>query len=142
LSLEEIELRRKRFGVNVLPQPPRIALWQRLVFQLIHFFAVMLWVAGILAILAGMPQLGSAIFIVILLNALFAFLQEYRAERASDRLRELLPRRVTVMRGGERESIDAIDLVPDDVVILSAGDRVSAICAWTRSMVYQSIHRL
>ena len=126
LSLEEIELRRKHFGFNLLPRPPRVPLWQRLVSQLVHFFAVMLWVAGILAILAGMPQLGFAIFIVILLNGVFAFLQEYRAERARDRLRELLPRRVTVMRAGRRESIDAIELVPDDVVVLNAGDRVSA----------------
>jgi len=86
----------------------------------------MLWVAGLLAILAGMPQLGFAIFVVILLNGLFAFLQEYRAERASDRLRDLLPRRVTVIRSGKRGSIDATELVQDDVVVLSAGDRISA----------------
>jgi magnesium-transporting ATPase (P-type) len=54
--------------------------------QLVHFFAVMLWIAGGLAILAGMPQLGLAIFIVILLNGVFAFVQEYRAERAAERL--------------------------------------------------------
>ncbi len=86
----------------------------------------MLWIAGGLAILAGMPQLGFAIFIVILLNGLFAFFQEYRAEKAGDRLRDLLPRRVTVIRDGSRQSIDAVELVPDDVVVLNAGDRVSA----------------
>lgn len=86
----------------------------------------MLWVAGALAILAGMPQLGFAIFVVIVLNGLFAFFQEHRAERAGERLGDLLPRRATVVRDGRRESIDAIDLVPDDVVILSAGDRISA----------------
>jgi hypothetical protein len=56
----------------------------------------------------------------------FAFTQEYRAERASERLRDLLPRRVTVRRDGRYESIDAIELVPDDVVVLDAGDGVSA----------------
>jgi magnesium-transporting ATPase (P-type) len=61
----------------------------------------MLWVAGALAILAGMPQLGLAIFVVILLNGLFAFSQEYRAEKASERLRDLLPRRATVVREGK-----------------------------------------
>jgi magnesium-transporting ATPase (P-type) len=126
LSLDEIELRRKRFGFNLLPPPPRVPLWQRLVSQLVHFFAVMLWIAGVLAILAGMPQLGIAIFVVVLLNGLFAFLQEYRAEKASERLRDLLPRRVTVVRGGTQQGIDAIELVPDDVVVLNAGDGVSA----------------
>jgi magnesium-transporting ATPase (P-type) len=74
--------------------------WRSIVDQLIHFFAVMLWIAGALAILAGMPQLGIAIFAVIVLNGLFAFLQEHRAERTSERLRDLLPRRAMVLRDG------------------------------------------
>jgi magnesium-transporting ATPase (P-type) len=86
----------------------------------------MLWVAGGLAILAGMPQLGFAIFVVIVLNALFAFIQEYRAEKAADRLERLLPRRVKVIRDGKRENVDAEDLVFGDVVLLSAGDRIPA----------------
>ena len=67
----------------------------------------------------GMPQLGFAIFVVIVLNGLFAFLQEYRAEKAGERLRDLLPRRVMVRREGKTQSIDAIELVPDDVVVLN-----------------------
>ena len=126
LSLEEVELRRKHYGPNLLSRPPHLPLWRRLLSQLVHFFAIMLWIAGGLAILAGMPQLGFAIFVVIVLNGLFAFLQEYRAEKAGERLRDLLPQRVMVRREGTRQSIDAIELVPDDVVVLNAGDRVSA----------------
>lgn len=126
LTLEDVERRRKTFGLNLLPRPPDVPLWRRLLSQLVHFFAVMLWIAGGLAILAGMPQLGLAIFAVIVLNGLFAFIQEYRAEKAGERLRDLLPRRVTVIREGTRQSIDAIALVPDDVVVLTAGDRISA----------------
>ena len=126
LSSPEVEDRRRTFGPNLLPPPRRVPLWRRLLAQVVHFFAVMLWIAGGLAILAGMPQLGLAIFIVILLNALFAFIQEYRAEKAGERLRELLPRRATVIRAGRTLSIDAVELVPDDVVVLAAGDRISA----------------
>jgi magnesium-transporting ATPase (P-type) len=126
LTSPEAELRRKQYGQNLLPRPPHLPLWRRLLSQLIHFFAVMLWVAGGLAILAGMPQLGFAIFVVIVLNGLFAFFQEYRAEKAGERLRDLLPRRVTVIRDGKRQSIDAVELVPDDVVVLNSGDRISA----------------
>lgn len=126
LNLEEVEMRRKRYGPNLLSCTPHLPLWRRLLSQLIHFFAVMLWIAGGLAILAGMPQLGYAIFIVIVLNGLFSFLQEYRAERAGERLRDLLPQRVMVRREGKIQSIDAIELVPDDVVVLNAGDRISA----------------
>lgn len=126
LSLKEVELRRKHYGPNLLPQAPHLPLWRRLLSQVVHFFAVMLWVAGGLAILAGMPQLGFAIFVVIVVNGLFAFFQEYRAEKAGERLRDLLPRRVTVIREQRRQSIDAIELVPDDVVVLNSGDRISA----------------
>jgi magnesium-transporting ATPase (P-type) len=93
---------------------------------MVHFFALMLWVAGVLAIVAGMPQLGFAIFVVIVLNGIFAFLQEYRAERASEKLRDLLPRRATVVRDGTPIEIDAFGLVVGDVVLLRAGERISA----------------
>jgi magnesium-transporting ATPase (P-type) len=126
LTAEEIQVGRNKYGFNLLPPPLRLPLWRRLLSQLVHFFAVMLWVAGGLAIVAGMPQLGIAIFVVILLNGLFAFIQEYRAEKAGERLHDLLPRRVTVVRDAQRQTIDAVQLVPDDVVVLSAGDRISA----------------
>ena len=94
--------------------------------QMVHFFALMLWVAGVLAFIAGLPQLGVAIFVVIVVNGVFAFVQETRAERAAERLRDLLPRRVMVIRSGVRHEIDSTDLVVDDLVALSSGDRVSA----------------
>ncbi len=59
-------------------------IWRQLFAQLTHFFAAMLWVAGVLAIIGGLPEFGVAIFIVIVVNALFAFAQEYRAEQAAD----------------------------------------------------------
>ena len=126
LTRDDVEQRRKTCGLNLLPRAPRVPLWRRLLSQLVHFFAIMLWIAGGLAILARMPELGIAIFVVILLNGLFAFLQEYRAEKAGDRLRDLLPRRATVIRDGTHQSVDASDLVPDDVVVIDAGDRISA----------------
>jgi magnesium-transporting ATPase (P-type) len=93
---------------------------------MVHFFAVMLWVAGLLAFVAGMPQLGTAIFLVIVVNGVFAFVQEHRAERAAERLQQLLPRRATVRRDGVEREIDADELVLGDVLVLAAGDRLSA----------------
>jgi magnesium-transporting ATPase (P-type) len=126
LTTGEVKQRQEQYGLNLLPSPQHLSLWRRLLAQLVHFFAVMLWIAGGLAILAGMPQLGFAIFVVIVLNRLFSFIQEYRAEKAGERLRDLLPRRVTVIREGRHQNVDAIELVPDDVVLLNAGDRISA----------------
>jgi calcium-translocating P-type ATPase len=93
---------------------------------MVHFFAILLWVAGVLAFVAGMPELGVAIFVVVVINGLFAFAQEYRAERAAERLRDLLPRRATVLRDGRAVEVDANELVVRDVVLLASGDRISA----------------
>jgi calcium-translocating P-type ATPase len=113
-------------GPNVLPPPARPSLAKELGAQLFHFFALMLWVAGALALIAGMEPLGIAIFTVIVVNGTFAWAQEARAERAAERLRDLLPRRAIVVRDGTPREIDAAELVRGDVVVLTAGSRVSA----------------
>jgi calcium-translocating P-type ATPase len=113
-------------GPNRLPPPPAAHTWRKLVAQFTHFFALMLWVAGVLAVAAGMPQLGVAIVVVIIVNGVFAFVQEQRAERAAERLRDLLPVGVVVRRDGQPVMIDAADVVVGDVVVLSPGDRVPA----------------
>jgi calcium-translocating P-type ATPase len=113
-------------GANELPAAPSVPAWRLLLSQMVHFFALMLWVAGLLAFIAGMPQLGFAIFVIIIVNGLFSFAQEQRAQRASDRLSALLPVRVVVKRDGSPLEIDASQVVVGDLVILSAGDRVVA----------------
>ena len=73
-----------------------------------------------------MPQLAVAIVVVIVVNAIFSFAQEYRAERAVEALRGILPQRVRVRRDGRPSEITAEELVPGDVMLLAAGDRISA----------------
>jgi magnesium-transporting ATPase (P-type) len=126
LTEAEVHARRARFGPNELPQPQSPALWRLALAQVTHLFALLLWIAAASASIAGMTELALAIVAVILLNGIFAFLQEYRAERAAARLRSLLPLRVTVRRDGHEIVIDARELVPGDIVILKAGDRVPA----------------
>jgi magnesium-transporting ATPase (P-type) len=115
-----------RHGSNVLPRPRRRSGWRKLAEQLTHFFALLLWAAAGLAVVAGMPQLGVAIAVVVIINGVFAFAQEYRADRAGEKLQDLLPSRAAVRRDGRRTVVDSRDLVPGDVVLLGAGDRVSA----------------
>jgi magnesium-transporting ATPase (P-type) len=126
LSSCEVVAARARWGPNRLPAPRRRSPTRQLVAQWTHFFAVLLWVASGLAVIAGMPQLAVAIVVVVVVNGLFAFLQEHRAERAAERLQDLLPRRVKVRRDGVDVLVDAVDLVPGDVVVLGAGDHVCA----------------
>ena len=126
LTSAEAARRLERDGPNLLAARVGPSAWRQLTGQLTHFFALMLWAAGILAMAAGLTALGVAIFVVVVVNALFAFWQEHRAERAAEQLRELLPRQVSVRRDGRLESIDATDVVVGDLVVLSAGDRVPA----------------
>ena len=126
LTSEAAAARLVQDGPNRLPAPVRRPAWRRFADQLLHFFALMLWVAGGLAFVAGLPALGVAIFVVIVLNAVFAFIQESRADHAADRLRSLLPRRVTVRRDGRRLLVDADDVVVGDLLSLEPGDRVPA----------------
>ena len=126
LTAAEAAARLERDGPNRLPSPRRPSALQRFAAQLVHFFALMLWVAGALAFVAGLPTLGIAIFLVVVVNAVFAFVQENRADRAADRLRALLPRRVVVRRDGRRVEIEADEVVVGDALLLEAGDRVPA----------------
>jgi calcium-translocating P-type ATPase len=126
LTDAEVARRRSRFGANALPPPRRRPWWRHLLDQLVHFFALLLWGAAALALVAGLPQLALAIAVVVLVNGVFAFAEERGAARAAARLRDLLPRQVTVVREGHRHLVDAVELVPGDVVLLEAGDRVPA----------------
>lgn len=115
-----------RFGPNELPRPPRRPWWRLLVAQLTHFFAVLLWGAAALALLAGMSALALAIAVIVVLNGLFAYAQEHRADRAAQKLGSLMPASTRVVRDGRTQEISAAEVVPGDVVLLEAGDRVPA----------------
>ncbi len=126
LTAAEADRRLAADGPNELPGVRRTPPWRTLAAQFVHFFAVMLWVAAGLAVLAGMPELGLAIVVVVVVNGVFAFVQEHRAERAAERLRNLLPAEVTVVRDGIVRPVPAEQVVVGDTVVLSAGDRVVA----------------
>ena len=126
LSPEEVTSSRQAFGVNALPAISREPAILRLAGQMVNFFALLLWGGAALALLARMPQLTVAIVAVVVLNAIFAFVQEQRADRAAEQLASMLPSRVTVLRGSVRRQIDAADVVVGDLVCLAPGDRVPA----------------
>ncbi|WP_340681349.1 cation-transporting P-type ATPase [Amycolatopsis coloradensis] len=126
LTSDEAATALRRDGPNTLPTAKHRNPVLTLAGQMVHFFALMLWAAAGLALLAGMPALSIAIVVVVVLNGAFSFAQEYRADRAAERLRDLLPVRATVRRDGRAVVVDAADLVVGDVVLLEAGDRVCA----------------
>jgi sodium/potassium-transporting ATPase subunit alpha len=133
LTIEEARRRLEEFGANEISPSRETWLARKLLRQFTHFLAILLWMAAGLAFLAsslqpsaGMDTLAYAIVAVIVINALFSFFQEYRAERASLALRALLPDRVRVLRSNVPEEVHAPQIVPGDLLLLTEGNRVPA----------------
>lgn len=126
LSSDEAAARLRADGPNPLPRARGRSPVVALAAQMGHFFAVMLWVAAALAWVADMPALAVAIRVVVVVNGVFAFAQQYRADRAAATLADLLPPQVRVRRDGRRISLPAAEIVVGDVVLLEAGDRICA----------------
>ena len=125
--------RLQEFGENTIVHHKQRSLLYKLLNQFIHFFAILLWIAAALSFVGnyfqpgeGFDLLGFAIISVIFINALFTFVQEYRAEKAAQALQNLLPHFVNVTRSGTDLQIDSKLLVPGDVIKLGEGDRISA----------------
>ncbi|MCX6071772.1 MAG: cation-transporting P-type ATPase, partial [Chloroflexi bacterium] len=122
----EPQARLSLYGPNVLTAAPRVPLWRHLVSHTTHLMALLLWGAGLAAILGRQPTLGVVIWIVVLINAGFSFWQQYRAERAIEALSRLLPTYTRVVRSGIEQQVEARDLVPGDVLVLAEGDNIPA----------------
>ena len=133
LTPEEARQRLAQFGANRLTEPARYQILRGLTRHFTHFLALLLWIASGLAFAAdfmkpgeGMATLGWAILGVIVINAVFAFFQEYKAERAVQALHRLLPEKAWVMRGGQPLECPRSDIVPGDMLILEEGERIPA----------------
>lgn len=133
LSADEAHRRLAEFGLNTIQTIRRKPLALRFLSQFTHFLAILLWLAAGLSFVSewmnpgeGMLTLGFAIIAVIVINALFTFIQEYRAEKALEALKQLLPFHVTVLREGKEEQIPAEQVVPGDIVRLAEGYKVPA----------------
>ncbi|MDP3028648.1 MAG: cation-transporting P-type ATPase [Deltaproteobacteria bacterium] len=133
LTEEESKKRFLEFGPNEIREVRKTSLSIRFLKQFTHFLAILLWIGAGLAFLSeylhpgeGMLTLGLAIAGVIFINAVFTFIQEYKAEKSIEKLRLLLPFQVKVIREGREKEIPAREIVPGDLIILSEGDKVPA----------------
>ncbi|MCL6471899.1 MAG: cation-transporting P-type ATPase [Firmicutes bacterium] len=126
LSDEEALARLQEYGPNKLPEVKKRPLIFSFLANLYNLLAILLWGGAILAFIGGLPQLGYAIIVVIILNAIFAFFQEYKAEKATEALKQLLPSYGRVLRNGEVKRILVEEVVPGDILVLEEGDNIPA----------------
>lgn len=126
LSQLEIDARLAQYGANRLPESKRRSTLIRFVMQFHHILIYLLiGSAAITAFLRHWIDTG-VILAVVLANAVIGFLQEGKAEKAMDAIRHMLAPRANVIRNGERIGIEGEHLVPGDIVLLEAGDKVPA----------------
>jgi magnesium-transporting ATPase (P-type) len=126
LTQDEAETRLQRVGPNVLQEARGRPLIFKFLSNFTHLMAILLWIGGFVGFIAQQPQLGIAIWLVNIINGLFSFWQEFKAERATEALRRLLPTYARVLRDNEERRILAEELVPGDVMLLAEGDHISA----------------
>jgi magnesium-transporting ATPase (P-type) len=126
LTEAEVQQRLAAHGPNRLPPPQRRSPLRRFLAQFHNVLIYVLLAAAVITALLGHWVDCGVIFGVVVVNALIGFIQEGKAESALESIRSLLSLRAFVVRAGHRREIPAEDLVPGDIVLLQAGDKVPA----------------
>ena len=126
LTTSEVEERRSLYGSNQLSEPPREPAWRKFLGFVAHPMALLLWLAGGIALWLGEPTLGVIIWVVVLVNAAFSYWREYRAEQATAALQHLLPSYARVVRDGVEVKVASSELVAGDLLVLAEGDNIPA----------------
>lgn len=126
LSSAEAARRLAQYGPNELQAAHRISPWAILLQQFKNVLIIILLIAVGLSAILGHGIEAIAITVIVLFAVGLGFIQEYRAERAIEALRQMAAPTATVFRDGDDVELPARDLVPGDVILLQAGDRVPA----------------
>ncbi len=133
LTAQKAQKRVEEFGLNKIETETKKNYIIVYLKQYIQFFAILLEVASVLSFIAdyyvpneGSDILGYAIIIAVIINATFAFWQDYKADKAMEALLKLMPTIVKVRRDGKIASLDASQLVPGDIIVLEEGDKIAA----------------
>jgi magnesium-transporting ATPase (P-type) len=133
LSKPEVARRLQAYGPNRLAPPVRRTTLQRLLIQFHNILIYVLLVSAALAALLGHGIDAAVILGVVIVNAVVGFIQEGKAEKALEAIRRMIAPKASVLRDGKRQTVDASDLVPGDILVLEAGDRVTADVRLIRS---------
>jgi Ca2+-transporting ATPase len=126
LSSDHAEKRLVHFGLNALQEKPARSPWRMLFDQFADFMIIVLICAAVISGVVGDVEDTIAIIVIVILNAVIGFVQEYRAERAMAALKKMAEASAHVLRDGHEEIVNASELVPGDVLLLEAGNVVPA----------------
>jgi len=126
LTAEEARRRLAEFGPNELQAAQRISPWALLAAQFKNVLIIILLVATAASAFLGHAVEAVAITVIVLFAVLLGFVQEYRAERAIEALREMAAPGATVLRDGREAEVAAREVVPGDVLLVATGDRIAA----------------
>jgi Ca2+-transporting ATPase len=135
LSGPEAQRRLDQYGPNQLKSAPETPWWRRLIEQFQNFLVIILLVATVISGIewllqdpreSALPYEAIVILAIVVLNAMLGYFQEARAERSVRALMALAAPESTVIRDGERQRIPAHDIVPGDIVLVEAGDKIPA----------------
>ena len=126
LSAEQVKSRRLTYGSNQLTPRRGVPEWRKFLRQFAEPLVLVLLVATGVTLWLQEWVDSAVIFAVVFANAVVGYLQESRAERAISALLQRMVAEATVRRDGRKSRVSAVDLVPGDIVLLEAGDRVPA----------------
>jgi Ca2+-transporting ATPase len=126
LSSQEASKRLAEYGPNELQTARRISPWALLLEQFKNVLIIILLIATVLSAVLGHEIEAIAIAVIVLFAVLLGFAQEYRAERAIEALRKMAAPTAGVLRDGQEVEVAACEIVPGDIILLRAGDKIPA----------------
>jgi len=125
LNSDELDERYRKFGYNELPKIKK-SIWKIYLAPVFNFLIVILIITSIAISILGSPEETVIIFTVIIINSATVIIQQFRAQKALDSLRQIAALKAKVLRDGEQKEIPNRELVPGDIVILEQGDKIPA----------------
>jgi Ca2+-transporting ATPase len=126
LTTKEVRSRLERHGYNELLARPSKSRWQILISQFQDFMVLVLLGATLISALLGEYADAATILVIVIINAVLGYIQEYRAEQSIEVLQKMAAPVATVIRNGMSQQVPARSLVPGDILVLETGQKVAA----------------